>query len=251
MLKRLLAWLSSKITNKPTNTSGSTSAGKSGGKSGSKSGTKMRGKTAAKPANKAAAVAKAQPNQSPVPRPKPGTGYTVEAINNDELSASAKAAFARNVADDSGLPLFTGKINHAYDLAEVDDAKVCPRCSAPTGQQYANWVYATDSTPRALVAPAGYFCTKCPTVVIDQKMLRQGVTRGFRYVQVIGLTNENAKGFHGFTTWNGAKPTYLFDEAGNPGGFADLDKLSPEEKRQYLAQQNKTKTKRLKVKRNR
>lgn len=251
MLKRLLAWLSSKTTNKPTGTAGGTSAGKSAGKSGSKSGTKMRGKTAAKSANRAAAVAKAQPNQSTAPRPKPGSGYTVEAINNDELSDSAKADFARSIAGESNLPLFTGKINNAYDLGEIDDAKICPRCSAPTRQQYANWVYATNSTPRALVAPAGYFCTKCPTVVIDQKMLRQGVTRGYRYVQVIGLTNESGKGFHGFTTWNGVKPIYLFDEAGNPSGFADLDKLSPEEKRQYLAQQNKTKTKRLKVKRNR
>lgn len=235
MLQRLLAWFSSKTAKSP--------APKSGGKAGAK--------TAAKSSNKAAAAAKTQPSRVASPRPKPGTGYTVEAINNDELSESAKAAFARSVAEENGLPLFTGKINHAYDLGEIDDAKICPRCSAPTRQQYANWVYATNSTPRALVAPAGYFCTKCPTVVIDQKMLRQGVTRGYRYVQVLGLTNESGKGFHGFTTWNGAKPIYLFDEAGNPNGFADLDKLSPEEKRQYLAQQNKTKSKRLKVKRNR
>ncbi|MFZ4659663.1 MAG: hypothetical protein ACOYNY_21835 [Caldilineaceae bacterium] len=180
---------------------------------------------------------------------EPTKTRSVFTINRDEMSSMESAQLPRLLADQAKLPVFEGTIKHVYDLAFVEAATVCPRCHASTQQKYANWVYATDRTPRAMAAPAGYFCTKCPTVVVDQEMLAEGVARGFTYVQVIGLTNDDNQDFQDFTTWNGQKPIYLFDENGNPSGLATPDELTPEERRVVKAQKAKARPKRMKVKR--
>ena len=179
------------------------------------------------------------------PTQEPGV-YT---INRDEMNAVESAQLPRLLAEYAELPIFAGTIKHVYDLAFVGDAALCPRCHASTQQQYANWVYATDRTPRAMAAPAGYFCTKCPTAVVDQKMLAEGVAHGFTYVQVIGLTNDDNQDFQGFPTWNGQKPIYLFDENGIPSGLATPDELTPEERHIVKAQKAQSRPKRMKVKR--
>lgn len=195
--------------------------------------------------NRTASRSAAQLRSKIRPTQEPGV-YT---INRDELTATASAQLPRALAAHADIPMFEGTVKHVYDLAFVGAAERCPRCGAPTHQHYANWVYATDSTPRAMTAPAGYFCTQCPTVIVDQAMLAQGASRGYTYVQVIGLTRDDNQGFEGFTTWNGQKPIYLFDEHGNPSGLATPDELTPEERRAVKAQKAKARPKRMKVKR--
>jgi hypothetical protein len=186
-----------------------------------------------------------------LPKLRPTKEAGVYSINRDEVSAEASAQLPRLLAEQADIPMFEGTVEHFYDLAFVGASERCPRCNAPTRQQYANWVYATDSTPRAMAAPAGYFCTKCPTVIVDQTILAHGVTRGYKYVQVIGLTSDDNQEFQDFTTWNGQKPVYLFDENQNPTGLATMAELSPEERRTVKAQRAKARPKRMKVKRKR
>lgn len=195
--------------------------------------------------------------KSPEPPPKKKQHKTgrkqqkgVMSVNTDDLSEEAKAQAIQVFSEHAGMSLFEGKIEHVYDLAFVGQADSCPRCGSPTRQQYANWVYATNRAPRAMAAPAGYFCTKCATVIVDQEMLKKGITRGFRYVQVIGVTSSRNEGFEGFRTWNGEKPVYLFDENQNPIGLATENDLTPEERRTVRSQRSKSKPKRWKIKRN-
>jgi hypothetical protein len=118
----------------------------------------------------------------------------------------------------SGLPVHSGHIEHGYSLRFVSTAAECPRCHAPTQQAYANFIYATQMKPRVASAPAGYFCTKCPTVVIDEELVHAAMTQGFRFQGVLGL--DSSDGPNTFKTWNGKEPIYVFDEDQIPLGLA-------------------------------
>src|SRR5262245_30756867 len=122
----------------------------------------------------------------------------IDAFDEDELEG-----FQAAVTKHSGIDFFNGRVDHGYSLSKVENKDQCPRCNAPTRQQYANFIYNTQIAPRVLLAPAGYFCTKCKSVVVDEQLLRKGATRGFEYRGVLGLDYEEKKPPDIFTTWNG------------------------------------------------
>lgn len=113
-----------------------------------------------------------------------------------------------------GLPpcgtIFEGELEHGYSKAAVGQTQGCPRCGAPTQQQYANFVYATDVRTRVKLAPAGFFCSQCPTVIIDEAVVAAGVKPGLEFQGVVGLDFDGELRL--FRTWNGKKPTYILDE---------------------------------------
>lgn len=98
-------------------------------------------------------------------------------VDIDGWSEDEKHDFYSAVSNYSQMNVYTGFVEHAHALDTVTTPACCPRCQAATQQQYANFIYATQRAPRVMFAPAGYFCTACPSVVIDEALIRQGVRR--------------------------------------------------------------------------
>lgn len=105
-----------------------------------------------------------------------GDQRAVHTLNLDNLKDDEKRAFYSAVSEHSQMDLYAGHVEHGYALDTVSTSASCPRCQAPTQQHYANFIYATQIAPRVMFAPAGYFCTACPTVVIDEGVIRQGIS---------------------------------------------------------------------------
>lgn len=51
----------------------------------------------------------------------------------------------------------------------------------------AHFIYVTKTVTRVMLAPAGYFCTACPTVIIDEDVIASGVTEGHPFRTVVGI----------------------------------------------------------------
>jgi hypothetical protein len=78
-----------------------------------------------------------------------------------------------------------------------------------------------------MFAPAGYFCTACPSVVIDEALLRQGIRQPFTYQGVLGIDHKDKNRPDLFKTWNGSRTIYIFDEDQNPIGLTTTAALPP------------------------
>lgn len=113
-----------------------------------------------------------------------------------------------------GMAMFDGRVSHGYSKAFVGKTERCPLCASPTEQRAANFIYVTDIACRVMLAPAGFFCQACPTVIVDERMISSGVKAGYRFRRVVGLDYSGKKDPDYFETWNGEKPTYVFDEDG-------------------------------------
>jgi hypothetical protein len=143
----------------------------------------------------------------------------VQKVSIEDWSEDEKHDFYSAVSDYSQLDIYTGFVEHGYAMDTVATPACCPRCQAATQQQYANFIYATQRAPRVMFAPAGYFCTVCPAVVIDEALIRQGVRRPFTYQGVLGIDHQDKTRPDLFKTWNGARTLYIFDEDHNPIGL--------------------------------
>jgi hypothetical protein len=148
-------------------------------------------------------------------------------VNIDGWSEDEKRDFYSAASDYSQIDVYTGFVEHAHALDTVATPACCPRCQAATQQQYANFIYATQRAPRVMFAPAGYFCTACPSVVIDEDLIRQGVRRPFTYQGVLGIDHKDKNRPDLFKTWNGSRTIYIFDEDQNPIGLTTTAGLPP------------------------
>ena len=180
---------------------------------------------------------------------------TLKTVNIEDLTDDEKREFYTTVSETSLLGLYTGHVEHGYSLDAVPTLASCPRCQALTRQQYANFFYATQIAPRVMFAPAGYFCTACPTVVIDEELIRPGISEQFTYQGVVGLDHEGEKRPDFFKTWNGETTVYLFDEHENPVGLTTTARLQSKgftkNKRQSAQRKQMAKASRKSRKRNR
>lgn len=145
--------------------------------------------------------------------------------NLDGLSKEEQKKALQEITRGSEIPTHNSDVEHGYSLAKVANPAKCPRCGAPTELRYADFVYATQKSPRIMMAPAGYFCTRCPTVVVDEELLRRGVSRDFVYRGVIGIEYEDKKKGGPFKTWNGKETIVFFDEVENTMELLTKDKL--------------------------
>lgn len=176
-------------------------------------------------------------------------------VNLDRLNLDEQKEFVDTTPDQSEFRMFEGHVKHGYDLKAVSDKETCPRCQAPTEQMYANFVYATNTAPRLMFVPAGYFCQKCPTVIVDQNLIRGGVSRGFKFGGVLGIDRNRGADLDGFDTWNGKKAVYLIDEKKDMVSLTTVDQ-APEDyvsvkalqdSRQYLKKKREKTRKRNKL----
>jgi len=142
----------------------------------------------------------------------------------DEMGPNARAAFKEMVNETGKMTFFEGRIEHGYSQSYVSTTQQCPRCQAPTQQRYAEWIYATQIAPRVMLAPAGYFCTRCPTVIVDEAMIRTSIKKQFRYQGILGLEYQN-KGADLFRTWNGQSAIHILDESGIPQGISVVESM--------------------------
>jgi hypothetical protein len=150
-------------------------------------------------------------------------GTKVVSVNQENMDETEKESLRSLASELSNLTFFEGgHIKHGYSLHSVSNPAQCPRCKASTQQQYANFIYATNVAPRVMLAPAGYFCTKCPTVIVDEDLIQAGIRGKFKYQGVLGLDYEGSKEPDLLQTWNGSKPVYIFDENEVAMGLATL-----------------------------
>ncbi|MBN2376238.1 MAG: hypothetical protein JXD22_07550 [Sedimentisphaerales bacterium] len=155
---------------------------------------------------------------------EPDNDGVVFNVNVDGFRENEKDELYSTAIDKSGLTLFEGHVEHAYDMGHVAQTDQCPRCHAPTRQQYGHFIYATQIAPRAMFAPAGYFCTKCSCVIIDEVMIRSGIMdRRCKYQGILGLDYKGKEQPEFFRTWNGKETVYIMDENQMLVGLSNLD----------------------------
>jgi hypothetical protein len=65
-----------------------------------------------------------------------------------------------------------------------------------------------------MFAAAGYFCTACPTVIVDESLIAKGMKEGYRFRAVVGVDYAGEKQPDFFKTWNGHECIYILDEDG-------------------------------------
>jgi hypothetical protein len=139
------------------------------------------------------------------------SGETLVSVDTDKMKGGERRTFRSAAAKASNLEYFEGRIQHGYSLSEARDESKCPRCKAATEQMYANFIYIVGDEARAMLGPAGYFCSKCPTVIVDEDMIRQATRGKGEFRCVIGLTDEEGEAEHYFGSWNGFKTSFDSD----------------------------------------
>lgn len=149
-------------------------------------------------------------------------GKKILTVNTDDLGEEGRKAVWHEISKLTDLSLFEGKVEHGYSQRVVSLTDQCPRCHGETQQYYANFIYATDIALRVMFAPAGFFCTECPSVIIDEEMISTGVKKGFRFHGVVGIDYDGKKEPDFFRTWNGKKTVYVLDENENVTGLTTI-----------------------------
>lgn len=135
--------------------------------------------------------------------------------NVDGLTDSEREQFCREASKASDVPVFQGTVEHAYGAARVATLERCPRCGGATERRYANFIYATQVALRAMFAPVGHFCTRCPSVITEEDMIEAGISdKRFEYRAVVGVDYGRKKDPDYFRTWNGEELVYFLDEDG-------------------------------------
>ena len=142
------------------------------------------------------------------------TKFVREGYNTEEDNAE----FLRTLSEKNNIPTYKGEIKHAYESDFLGYKNKCPRCDSPTKQMMSNFPYATQEEARILTAPAGHFCPNCPTVIIDDDMMRQSIDPRFKYHGVFNVETGSNQGL--LTTLNGEKPVYILTEDQDIAGIA-------------------------------
>ena len=136
--------------------------------------------------------------------------------NVDRLSEDERADFVKAASELSEVPLFDGHVEYGYSLDHVADETRCPRCGGAAALRYANFIYMSQKAMRVMYAPAGFFCTQCPTVSVDEGLIRVGVAdKQHQYKRVVGIDYGGKKDADYFRKWNGKDVVYVFDEDRN------------------------------------
>ena len=114
------------------------------------------------------------------------------------------------------FPIFKGKVENAFESDFLGYKDKCPLCNTATVQHYSSFIWANQIASRLMAAPAGHFCPNCPTVIIDDDIMKSGVNKArFQYWGTCAIETgyEEKKGDTNlFRTLNGEKVTYVLDQ---------------------------------------
>ena len=163
----------------------------------------------------------------------------------DELEGDAPKNLAELFAEKMNFGVFKGNIKHAYTLKIVKNQTECPRCGEKTEQLYTDLVYTTGAQLRVSTGPSGYFCTHCPTIIIDEAVIAEGVAHKYNFEAVVGLDKHGK--FQAFNTWNGSKSIYIMDENEVITGISN-EKLEGQQQRRKKRRSNPSSRKRFRRK---
>lgn len=140
-------------------------------------------------------------------------GATVSKVDLDKLNEQEQIAFRRMANEFTGIPQFNGRVIHGWDAAKLKDTRRCPRCKAETRVHNANFIYATQLATRVMFAPAGAFCTACPTVIVDQDLIEVGIADPrHKFMGMLGVDYCGEREPDLFESWNGRKVVLVLDE---------------------------------------
>ena len=128
------------------------------------------------------------------------------AISDEEVNA-----ILQKTSEISGLSIFEGQISHAYESDFTKQTEKCPRCGAPTEQMLATFPYVTQTLTRQMTGPAGHFCTECPTVIVNDEILKVSKPPQYVYGGVFAVIALDAE-MQFFGTLNGEKSVFILDE---------------------------------------
>lgn len=125
----------------------------------------------------------------------------------------------------NNIPIFKGTVENAYESDFLGYKDKCPLCNAATVQHYSNFVWSNQIAGRIMAAPAGHFCPNCPTVIIDDDIIKTGINKArFQYWGTCAIETgfeTNKEKITLFKTFNGGKPTYILDENGSLEGIVN------------------------------
>jgi len=97
------------------------------------------------------------------------------------LSFGARGTLEEELVAQNELPLFMGEVEHAYTKAAVGEIGVCPRCKSATEKNAPTSSMPQNVASRVMLAPAGYFCSRCPTVIVDESILATSMRPGLQF----------------------------------------------------------------------
>lgn len=144
-------------------------------------------------------------------------------IDLDRFGPGDRKSLDQEIIRRAGVALFHGTVEHAYSRSAVGATDRCPRCHAPAQPHCAHFIYATDRGTRVMLAPAEFFCTACPTVIIDQAQIAAAVKPRFKFQRVVGIEDPDRRKPNPFRTWNGKKAIYVLDENDQCLGLETVD----------------------------
>lgn len=137
---------------------------------------------------------------------------SVKFVINKEMSGKDSLEFLETLSEKNDIPTFKGTIKHCYESDFIKYKDKCPKCGNPTEQLMSNFAYATQGASRIATAPAGHFCTECPTVIVDDDMMKKSISKDFKYGGVFTIETGYETTKTMFETFNGEKPMFILDE---------------------------------------
>lgn len=155
---------------------------------------------------------------------KPNLPTRIEAISDEdgnpslvlrqdiEVTGKDSVGLLEMASEHSKIPIFKGQVEHLYESDFTGYKDKCPRCQAEVVRMFSNFAYATQVKSRLMTAPAGLFCQSCPTVIIDDDMVRANIDHSrFEYWGVFAV-EDGYSSVKPIETLNGVTPTFILDE---------------------------------------
>ena len=177
---------------------------------------------------------------------------TIKIVTDGIKTAEDNLEILEWYSQENNIPIFKGTVDHAYESDFLGYKDICPNCNTPTQQMMSNFAYGTQDKSRIMSAHAGHFCTNCPTVIIDDDIMRESIDPKFQYCGVFEIESgyEQKKLLE---TLNGEKPVFILDPTKtniygiqqsvhqSPDDYLQLIRISKETQKQISLRQQKKK----------
>lgn len=134
-------------------------------------------------------------------------------VQEGEVTGKENVELLEVFSERNKIPIFKGIIKIGYESDFLGYKDKCPECNTPTQQMMSNFAYGTQERSRLLAAPAGHFCPNCPTVIIDDDIMKMGIDSSrFDYRGVFTIETGYTDELQYFDTFNGEKPLMILEE---------------------------------------
>lgn len=146
----------------------------------------------------------------------------VKVVKDKELLSKDNIGLLETFSKQNDIPIFKGAVEHAYESDFLGYTHTCPKCETPTQQMMSNYGYATQESARILAGPIGHFCPNCPTVIIDDDLMRKVVDPKYIYGGVFSIETGFEEKTPVFATLNGEKVVFILSTE-DPNDLSNAD----------------------------